>query len=139
MYSAAARSFSVSPQHFVYITSFTILEKKLHQGTTYLLSSMLTIFLKPSLLTVFIGHTSLNKWDCLFCFQCVFVSWSTCCNSLTFMDIFCYCWTLHVSHCTVFLGLHALIMLQLVVCFQMNEEVSCGPLWCRQSSTAVTA
>lgn len=71
-----------------------------------------TFFLKPC---VFIGHLSLSVT--------VLVSSAHLCDLDGCSD------TLDVSHYTVFLGLHALVVLQFVLCFQADKRVRHVALW----------
>lgn len=71
-----------------------------------------TFFLKPC---VFIGHLSLSVT--------VLVSSAHLCDLDGCSD------TLDVSHYAVFLGLHALVVLQFVLCFQADKRVRHVALW----------
>lgn len=80
---------------------------------TYLLCSMFTIIMRPLLLPVFHGQTSVAKWNvaALVITVCLCEIRSTesglCLSS---------CWMIHTSsHCFVVLGLNALVSLQFVV------------------------
>lgn len=64
---------------------------------------------------MFIGHVSLSV--------IVLVSSAHLCDLDGCSD------TLDVSHCTVFLGLHALVVLQFVLCFHADERVRHVALW----------
>lgn len=69
-----------------------------------------------------------NVWCLRWWFLCAFVIWTnmrTCCTGSLCWRPLSWCWEIHVSsHCILFLGLHVLVMLELVVRVQVAEWVT---------------
>lgn len=90
MYSAAARSFSISPVAFCLHHKFYYFRKKEIAPGDNISFVQYVDYFPEAFITHRVYWTHVFEQMVLLCwFQCVFVSWSTCCNRLTFMDIFC--------------------------------------------------